>query len=216
MTWVLVIVLAALALGAILLLFPATRHAWQALTAALLLGLAGYTLQGSPSVPSAPKSREEQVADHPEAQVEVRQQLSGSDDQNQRWLMVANAMIRHGQYADAATTLRAAVEENPGNGDAWLAMANALVGHAQGTLSPASLYAYRRASQADPAAPGPPFFLGLALAQSGRLQEARTLWTTLLARAPADAPWRADLEKRLAMLDAFIARQQSGAAAGEQ
>jgi len=209
MTWVLVILLAALALAAILLLFPATRSAWQALAAALLLGLAGYTLQGSPSVPAAPKAREEAVADHPEAQVATQQKLAGSDDQNQRWLMMANAMVRHGQYADAADTLRIAVEENPKDSEAWLAMANALVGHSQGLLSPASLYAYRRASEADPRAPGPPFFLGLALAQSGRLAEGRALWAALLARAPADAPWRGDLAKRLQMLDEFIARQQA-------
>ena len=118
-------------------------------------------------------------------------------------------MTRHGQYADAATILRGAVEKDPANGQAWLAMANALVGHSQGMLSPAALYAYRRASAADPQAPGPPFFLGMALAQSGRLAEARTLWATLLARAPADAPWRADLGKRLEMLDRFIAQQQA-------
>ncbi|MBU6267108.1 MAG: tetratricopeptide repeat protein [Sphingomonadales bacterium] len=212
MIWPFVILLTALVLGAILLLFPATRSGWQALAAALLLGLAGYTFQGSPSAPSATKAREETVADHPEAQVAARQKLAGSDDQNQRWLMMANAMIRHGQYADAATTLRIAVEENPKNGEAWLAMANALVGHSQGMLSPAALYAYRQASQADPQAPGPPFFLGLALAQSGRLTEGRALWAMLLARAPADAPWRGDLQKRLAMLDAFIARQEMMAA----
>ena len=55
-----------------------------------------------------------------------------------------------------------------------------------------------------------PESLGLAMAQSGRLAEARGLWAELLARSPADAPWRADLEQRLQKLDAFIAQNQAG------
>ena len=43
--------------------------------------------------------------------------------------------------------------------------------------------------------------MGMALAQSGRLAEARTIWAELLARAPAQAGYRADLEARLARID---------------
>lgn len=197
--------LAAAALAALLLLFPATRAAWQAVAAALLLGLAGYAAQGHPGLPGHPTVNPQAAAENGSAAVTQRQALAGRDSQGQSHLIIAEAMLRHGQYADAAEILRGAVEKNPNDGDAWLAMGNALVGHANGTLSPAALYAYRRASAADPAAPGPPFFLGLALAQSGRLQEGRELWAALLARAPADAPWKSDLERRLQMLDGFIA-----------
>ena len=87
-------------------------------------------------------------------------------------------------------------------------MANALVGHAQGALSPAALYAYRQAEAADPAAPGPPFFLGLAMVRDGRLPEARKLWGGLLARSPKDAAWRPDLEDKLARLDKIMQMAQ--------
>jgi cytochrome c-type biogenesis protein CcmH len=60
---------------------------------------------------------------------------------------------------------------------------------------------------AAPNSAGPPFFLGLAMIQSGRLGEGRAMWADLLARSPADAPWRADLEKRLGELDGFVASQ---------
>jgi cytochrome c-type biogenesis protein CcmH len=121
--------------------------------------------------------------------------------------MTADAFARHGQYADAAGILLGAVDKNPKDADAWLALANALVGHAEGTLSPAALYAYRNAAIAAPNHPGPPFFLGLAMAQSGRFADARSLWADLLASTPPDAPWRADLQDRLTRLDALIARQ---------
>jgi cytochrome c-type biogenesis protein CcmH len=127
--------------------------------------------------------------------------------QEDNWVVTADAFARHGQYADAAGLLRGVVDSDPKDADAWLALANALVGHAEGTLSPAALYAYHHAAEAAPSHPGPPFFLGLAMAQSGRFAEARQLWADLLQRTPPDAPWRADLQDRLARLDALIARQ---------
>ena len=42
--------------------------------------------------------------------------------------------------------------------------------------------------------------MGLAFAQAGQIDRAEQIWRDLLARAPADAPWRADLEQRLAMI----------------
>ena len=38
------------------------------------------------------------------------------------------------------------------------------------------------------------------MAQSGDLKGADAVWSQLLARTPPDAPWRADLEMRLAQL----------------
>jgi cytochrome c-type biogenesis protein CcmH len=111
----------------------------------------------------------------------------------------------HGQYAEAATVLRGAVEADPKNGDAWLAIANALVSHAEGNISPAALYAFRMAQNADPKSPGPSFFLGLAMARAGRFDETRALWADLVAKAPADAPWRDDIAMRLKRLDELMA-----------
>lgn len=220
MSWLIVLLLALAALGLVLLLMRREgqpRSGWEAIGAALLLGVAGYGLQGSPGLPGAPREPAETVSGSPEALVAARKALDGkSVAQGSNWVVVADALARHGQYADAAGVLLGAVQRDPQDAEAWLALANALVGHAEGTLSPAALYAYRHASQAAPDHPGPPFFLGLAMAQSGRFAEARALWAGLLAKSPPDAPWRADLQERLARLDALIARQsalqsQSGA-----
>jgi cytochrome c-type biogenesis protein CcmH len=206
MSWPVIALLAVLVLLALLAFRPARAH-WRPLATALLLGLAGYALQGAPNQPGAAKARAEQLDTNAEAQVTARQKLAGGDDQRDAHLTIADAMIRHGQYANAAIILRGAVEKQPGNSQAWLAMANALVGHAQGTLSPPALYAYRQALETDPQSPGPPFFLGMALIGSGRVAEGRALWVSLLARSPADAPWRANLVGQLQDLDAFLARQ---------
>ena len=205
MTWVLIFALALAAFGALAWLLRG-RKGWEAVAAALLLGIAGYGLQGSPGQPGAPKPPAQDVASNPAELVKARQALSGKGAvASDNWIVVGDALARNGEYANAAAVLLGAVEKDPRNGEAWLAMANALTAHADGQLTPASLYAFRHAGDAAPDNPGPPFFLGLALAQSGRLAEARQIWTELLQRSAADAPWRPDLENRLKQLDAFIA-----------
>lgn len=207
MTWVIAFALALAAFLAMALLFKAPRKGWEAIGAALLLGIAGYGLQGSPGLAGAPKPPAQKIVNDPDALVEARQSLSSEQTPaGDRWVVVADALARNGQYANAATVLLGAVDKDSKNGEAWLAMANALVSHADGQLTPASLYAFRHAADAAPDNPGPPFFLGLALAQTGRLAEARSLWGELLRRTPPDAPWKDDLETRIGQLDEFIAR----------
>lgn len=209
MTWVLVFLLAVVAFMALAFLLRAPRKGWEAIGAALLVGIAGYGLQATPGLAGAPKPPAQTVANNPAALVEARKSLSGqASAPGDNWIVVADAFARNGQYANASSVLLGAVEKDPRNGEAWLAMANALVSHADGQLTPAALYAFQHAATAAPDNPGPPFFLGLALAQSGRLAEARRLWGELLERSPPDAPWRADLETRIGRLDAFIAERQ--------
>lgn len=204
MTWVVLIALAVAALLALLALMRKPREGWEALAAALMVGLAGYALQGSPSVPSAMKAAQAKAADNAADMVADRHRFSGVDPMRNQWTVIADALASRGQYADAATILRGAVEKDPKNADAWVALGNALVGHAEGHLSPAALYAYRMGAQADPANPSPPMFLGLAMAREGRFDETRAMWQAVLDKAPADAPWRKNVEERVARLDKLM------------
>lgn len=208
MTWVLALALATVAFVVAAFVLRAPRKGWEAIGAALLLGVAGYALQARPDVPSSPTLPREQVTGDPTALVKARSLVTNSGiPPTDRWVVIADALARRGQFGDAAEVLRGSVEEDPKNAEAWLAMANALVAHADNALTPAALYAFRRASAAAPDHPGPPYFLGLALAQSGRFEDAKTLWLRLLAATPPDAPWHADLQDKLAKLDAIMAQQ---------
>ena len=209
MTWVVAIAIALLAFVLIALVLKAPRKGWEAIGAALLLGIAGYGLQASPGLEGAPKPAAQTVSNDSGALVKARNQVSQSAlPPSNKWVVIADGLARNGQYANAVQVLLGAVDEDPDNAEAWLAIANALVSHADGVLTPASLHAFQKAADAEPAHPGPPFFLGLALAQSGRLDEARALWSQLLERSPKDAPWRENLEMQLQKLDGIIARQQ--------
>ncbi|MBC2668572.1 tetratricopeptide repeat protein [Novosphingobium piscinae] len=209
MSWIFVIALALLIFVLLAVVLKAPRGSWEVLGAALLLGLAGYAWQGAPALRGAPKAPAESTGQG-EAALDVaeRQKLAQAAPMSDKDIVVADALARHGQFADSAEFLRGAVQRNPDNADAWLAMANSLVGHAEGTISPAAIYAYDQAERAAPGSPGPGFFKGLAMIRSGRLEDGRKAWAALLAQTPPDAPWRADLAQRLAELDQFLARAQ--------
>ena len=207
MTWLAIIALA-LAMLAALVAAVRPRAGVEAIAAALMLGLAGYAWQGRPREAGAPHLPDVTLPASAAALVEERRLFTapdrGAPSGGGALLLLADAMSRHGQYADAAAMLRGAVDHDPHNSEAWLAMGNALVSNAQGTLSPAARLAFARAAAADPQAPGPPFFLGLAMAQTGQVSAARDIWLALRARAPVDAAWRSDLDRRLRQADMAI------------
>lgn len=203
--WVLAIGLALASFGLVAFVLKVPRKGWEPVGAALLFGIAGYAWQANPAQPGAPKSAADRNANGT-ALVEARQALSGKlPGTRANLLVLADGFTRRGQFADATVILRRAVAQNPRDDEAWLALANALVSHADGYLSPAAMLAYRKSLELAPGQPGAPFFFGLALANNGRLVEARAVWAKLLADSPADALWREDLAARLQALDAFIA-----------
>ncbi|MGN6499993.1 MAG: tetratricopeptide repeat protein [Tsuneonella sp.] len=207
MSFLPVILVAALAFAAAVLVLRLPRSGWALFGAALLFGLAGYALQGSPGEPGAPKQGVEGgEAGAGDALIEARRSLFDPDQPPSHFVIVADGFARRGQYGDAAGILRGALERDPADTEAWIALGNDLVEHADGQLTPAALYAYGQAEKLAPQSPAAPFFLGVALIRSGRLQEARSLWSDLLAKAPADAAWRPQLKERLDRLDVLIAQ----------
>ena len=212
MTWIFVILLGFAVFVGLVWLLKLPRAGWELVGAALLLGVAGYALQGHPAQPGAPKAPVETAETAGAELVKQRQAMGASFGSGQQWMIIADGLSRRGQHGSAAQILRSAVRQNPRDPDLWVALGNALVGHSDGFISPAAQFAFQRAATIAPAHPGPPFFMGLALAQSGRLAEARTIWAQLASQAPPGAPWKADLDERLVRIDSLIA-QPGGAAA---
>lgn len=205
MSWVVAVALALAAFAAVAFVWRAPREAWATLGAALALGLAGYALQASPNVPGAPASATAKPTLDGTELIEARRRILGVEAVPSH-LITADAFARRGQYAEAAGLLRGVVSKHPRDAEAWLALGNALVEHGEGTLSPAALYAYRRAEALAPQSAGPAFFLGLALIRQGDLIDAHRLWSDQLGAMPADAPGRAELAERFAMLDGAMRR----------
>ena len=206
MTWLAIMAVAALAFVAAAVLLRLPRGGYTLLGAALLFGLAGYALQGSPGVPAAPGKPAADAGATGEMMVQARREFFDPAIPPSRFLITSDAYARRGDQLRAAAFAQSAARENPGDVEAWTALGNALSEHASGQLTPAALYAYGQAERRAPGSPAPDYFLGLALLRGGQPQRARAIWSDLLAGTPADAPWRPVLAERLARLDGLLAQ----------
>ena len=198
MGWLLIIAFSAITAIGLWRLGKMPRAVLELSGAALFLGLAGYAWQGSPDMIGHPvasaDSAPEPVSE--EAMIKSRTGMSAEG----QWLDLADVAIKSGHSRSAVAIINGGLEKSPNNPDLWVGLGNALVVHNGGQSSPAAQFAFEKAAQLSPNHPGPPFFLGLALAQSGKLDEAGDVWRGLLSRAPDGAPWKADLEARLAQI----------------
>ncbi len=191
MGWIILLLLIVLSLGA-LVLFRVRGAALTASAAALLLGAAGYAIQGSPDQPGAPAQG---IAAHDIFPLtEARHTFFGNFTPAESWLRMSEALARDGQSEDSVGILENAVKRYPGDPQLWIGLGNALVDHARG-ITPAAELAYRRAEQIAPGHPAAPFFYGLALARSGDRDGALKLWRGILSEAPKDAGWRPLVEQ---------------------
>jgi cytochrome c-type biogenesis protein CcmH len=179
--------------------------------AALMLGLAGYAVTGVPGQQGTLVKRAANNAGFGEPIAANQGELRERFGEAGQWLGMADAMQRRGKPDLAIKALKGGLEKYPDNVDLWVALANALVEHGGQMMNPAAALAFDEAAKRSPNHPAPPFFAGLAMARGGDLAGAEAVWAQLLARSPADAPWRADLEERLAQLRAMKA-QLGGAA----
>ena len=212
--WIIAIAMAILAGGAIVRLGRTPRGAWELVAAALLIGLAGYAWQGSPSQAGAPKRSAGQDKLFDEDIAKLRKEMGERFSQAGQWLVLSDALNRQGKHTDAANVLRVGLRQYPEDANLWLGLGNALIVHGGGVLSPAAEYAFRQAMRLAPEHPAPAYFFGLALAQSGQPQQAEKIWRALLERAPADAEWRGELETNLGVLERALGSGMSPASGG--
>lgn len=200
MIWLWVVLAALLTIAAIFWLGKLPAAARPLAGAAVMLGLAGYALQGSPSLPGKPVAAPEDPPGFGDAITDQRQGMAERFGPAAQWLGMSDGFARTGKTELAAQTLEKGLERYPDNVDLWVGLGNALTAHGGGMMSPAAALAFDEAARRDPSHPAPPFFAGLALAQGGDLKGAEAVWSQLLERSPPDAPWRPDLEMRLAQL----------------
>ena len=192
--WLILLLLIAVSLAALHLL-GVRGGAWTAAAAALVVGGAGYSVQGRPGLAGAPAVSSE--ANDIVPLTEARHAFFGNFSAAESWIRISEALARDGKNEDSVNILQNAVRRYPADPQLWIALGNALVDHGRGITPPAEL-AYRRAEEAQPGNPGARFFYGLALARSGDRERAVQVWRELLASAPADASWRPLVERGVA------------------
>ncbi len=204
MGWV-TLALIALTTAALLAFLGVPRMLWPLAGAAIMLGAAGYAWQGQPDLPSQPVAADAVKLPPSKAYKDLRDTFFGRFGGESMYFGISDAALANGDTDLAARALTGGVDYAPENAAMWNELGNVIALHDNGMVSPAALLAYRRAMQLSPQNPGPPLFLGLAYIRAGEFAKARPLWLKALALTPANASYRGEITKRLALLDALLA-----------
>ena len=195
MGWLILLALVAASLAALWAL-RVRQGMLSAAAAALMLGAAGYALQGRPELPGVLAQGGEARDVFPLTQ--ARHAFFGNFSAAEPWLRMSEALARDGNSEDAVGILQNAVGRYPGDAQLWIGLGNALVDHGRGLTPPAEL-AYRRANELN-AGPAASFFYGLALARSGHRNEAVAIWRDILDQTPNTVSWRPLVEQGVAAM----------------
>lgn len=181
------------------------QRLWTSFGAALMLGCAGYALQGHPGLPgAAPRPEAQEIATAP-AVIALRSAMWGKFTEEAAYEVAFDALLRAQDSASAVKLAISGTAKFPMSAELWTDLGSALVTHEQGNFSPAAAFAFDRAIAIAPRHPAPRFFRGLARAQAGDFAAARADWATALALLPPRAPYRQAIAERLAVLDRVIA-----------
>lgn len=183
------------------------RALWSMIASALMLGAAGYALQGRPTLSGKTPEPITTGATDP-ATIDLRNRMLGRFSGDGAYLVAADAMSRAGDRGAAVQVILAGISKVPESVLLWTGLGNAMVAHDGGQVSPPALFAFQQASRLSPRHPAPPFFLGEAYIRTGDFDSARRYWARALALTPPNASYREDIAVRLALLDRLLAARR--------
>ena len=212
MGWLCLALLGGGAMAALVLLGLA-RPLWSLVGAGLMLGAAGYALQGSPALPASPARPVADVADADPGLVAIRAQMFGRFTAADAYLMASDAMLRSGDATAAARLLLGGINARPANVALWTELGTVLAHRDGDRVSTPALFAFRQAARLAPGHPAPFFFIGLARIRAGEFAQAHAAWSRALALSPPDAPYRPMLAERVGLLERLTTGRSAPTAA---
>ncbi|WP_294391357.1 tetratricopeptide repeat protein [uncultured Sphingomonas sp.] len=196
--WFLPLLCAAVLLAALVLVARPSRGGVQLAAAFLILGLVGYTWQGSPGLPGRPSQARAAPVLKDSLFERERKAFFETLGPEAQVLDTADAFIRNGDPDYAAGILRGALSRNPESGTLWVGYGHALTATAEGVMTPAARYAFDQGIARAPQNPAGRYFLALAMAEAGDLDQAEAIWTGLRPLAAKRSQWRALVEQKIA------------------
>ena len=159
-----------------------------------LAAVAIYLPLGSPKLGDFPlqaRSRAPDAAqplDNLVAQVEAHLEKNPTDGRG--WNVLAPVLGRLGRYEDAVRAWRNAISYGGDTSERRADLGEALTAAAGGVVTAEAKAEFERSLAMNADEVKASYFLGLAAEQDGRKDDAATIWKAMLAKAPADAPWR--------------------------
>lgn len=171
-----------------------------------ITSLLAYLTLGEPTLPSRPYAErmatpiKQATAGDLIARVEA--QLREHPEDGRGWDVIAPIYLRSARYPEAAEAYLNAIKLLGETPDRIAGYADARVGQENGIIPDDALKAYERLAALAPDRFDAKFRIALAKEQDGKLNEAIADLKALIATAPADAPWRAAVERRMQIMEA--------------
>jgi len=122
--------------------------------------------------------------------LQVEQHLEKNPTDGRGWSVLAPVLTRLGRYDDAVRAFRNSITYNGDSAERRADLGEALIAAAGGVVTSEAKAEFERAIAQNADDVKASYFLGLAAEQDGRSVEAASIWRAMLAKAPANAPWR--------------------------
>ena len=210
---VLILIFVAIALvAAAFVIWPILRGKGQKLGArivlaaaatALVLGVGGgtYLMLGSPVLALRTLTGPSDT-DLASLIAQLVNRVRANPQDVEAWTLLGRGYLTLGDPNDAAAALQKALALEPHSQDADLlaTYGEALTMANGGAVPPEAETAFQTVLVLDPKNYAARYYVGLALAGRHQTAQALAMWQSLLADAPADAPWKGQLIDRIAML----------------
>jgi len=168
-----------------------------------------YLALGSPRLGDFPLASRARTADVNQplenmvAQVVAHLEKNPADARG--WTVLAPVLARLGRYDDAVGAYRNVITYAGDSAERRADLGEALALVAGGVVTAEAKAEFERAVAQDAEEPRANYFLGLAAEQDGRKADAAAIWRAVLAKAPADAPWRPLVQDALTRVGGSVA-----------
>ncbi|RXH05182.1 c-type cytochrome biogenesis protein CcmI [Bradyrhizobium vignae] len=187
---------------------PTSSLKWRRAAAVLafaglpLVAVGVYMPLGSPRLQDFPLAQRERGSGMAQSLenlvVQVEQHLEKNPTEGRGWNVLAPVLKRLGRFDDAVRAYRNSLTYNGESAERRSDLGEAISAAAGGVVTVEAKAEFERARALNADDPKANYFLGLAAEQDGRKDDAANMWRALLAKAPADAPWRALVQSSLA------------------
>jgi cytochrome c-type biogenesis protein CcmH len=167
-----------------------------------IVAVAFYLPLGSPRLGDFPLAQRVRTPDATQpldnlvAQVQAHLEKNPTDGRG--WNVLAPVLARQGRYDEAVQAYRNSITYNGESAERRADLGEALAAAANGVVTSEAKAEFERAVALNADEVKASYFLGVAAEQDGRANDAAAVWRAMLAKAPADAPWRPLVQAALA------------------
>jgi|GEM_PF-54893 len=124
---------------------------------------------------------------------DLQTQLEATPEDGGMWAQLARAQLNASLYGDAAGSFNKAIEFSDENPMLRTELGEALVSGAEGMVTPGALEQFEQVVASVPNEPRALYYIGLASAQEGDVDNAVQTWRDLLEVSPSNAPFRTQI-----------------------